>query len=1682
MLVYSRKPRKYKSTDPVSKSKVVQIVLWYLDSGCSMHMTGDCSQITNFVNKFLGTVKFGNDHVAKIMGYVAFRQHTCFIRKQEGVDLLTGSQGNNLYTLSLGDMMASSPMCLLSKASKTKSWLWHQRLSYLNFGAINHLTKHGLVRGLLKLKFEKDHLCFAYVMGKSKKKPHKPKSEGTNQEKLYLLHMDLCGPMRTLREYYEHVGISHEIFVAHSPQQNGIVEKENHTLIEAARTTKKAFQIYNRRTRRIIKTIYLDFDELTTTASEHTSSGPALHEMTPVTISSGLVPNPPPSTPFVPPSRTDWDIPVSTRLRLHEQALFYYYDAFLTFVKPKPYKDALTQSYWIKAMQEELNEFEHLGLWELVPRPDKVMVITLKWIYKVKLEELGEAIRIFLAFAAHMNMVVYQMDMKTAFLNDNLREEVYVSHPDGFVDPDNANHVYKIKKALYGLKQAPRADGKELLLVQIYVDDIIFAAYTPELCDLFAKIMSLKFKMSMMGKISFFLGLQISQSPRGIFINQSKYALESLKKYDFDSCDLVDTLMVEKSKLDEDKEGKTVDPSHYRGMIGTLLYLTASRPDLYFSICMCVWYQARPTKKHLRPVKRIFRYLRGTINQGLWYPKDSSIALTTFTDADHASCQDTRRSTSGSMKFLRDRFLADIFTKALGREKIEFLINKLGMQSFRSETLNNWQMKLKNGGGEESSQPPQPPIASTEAPQMVSSVKLPILKKEQGKKAKSTLLMAIPDEHLARFHRIKDDKTLWAAIKIGFGEGLDKGYDRFQRLLSLLEIHGAEQDCTLEFELEELKGFEVKAIRANNEENSVANDRFKKGKGYHAVPLPLTGNYMAPKPKLSFARLDDSIYKFKISKTVTSLAKDKKDAPETSAACVEKPKEDRSSAPLIEDWETNSDDDSVFTPETILAKIDFVKAAIFTRSGKIPVSAAKPKAEASTSAAKPVNTVGPKQSVNFSRTRISAVKGNEVTAVKTSAGCVWRPRENAIDQLSKDNRWICTRVDYVDPQDKLKDLTCLFEKASIDESNLWYRRLDHAEAVNTASYVLNRALVTKTHNKTPYELLNDRSPRLDFMRPFGCAVTILNTIDPLRKFEGKADKGFLVGYSVTSKAFRSSISSTYKSSNEKPADDKPKDDTGSKTIEELVNKEDQAYRDELDTLMINAASTSGTFSAGGPPSPHTDAFIPANTLLHVDQDDSQIPYLEETAELQSTGIFNSAYDDDLDIYTYPVQSVGVESDFNNMESSTIFSSILTHKSIISTGSSIKQSLSSICNSSNGIANGSSDRHFFKLLTWNVAEAVNTTCYVLNRSLVTKIHNKTPYELLNGRSPRLDFMRPFRCVVTILNTLDPLGKLEGNQTDKNAGPQDNNGNACTQDNVDAGKEVSDQHYIVLPLWSSISSTYQSSHDKPADDKTKDDTGSKTVEEPVNKEDQACRDELDRLLSQEKEASDAADAFKKDTSGTFSASGPSSLHPNAFIPANTLLLVDQDDSQIPDLDEIAKLQKANFHNMESSTIFSPIPTHKVHINHPKDQIPRYLKSAVQTKGVAKKSSGALSLVSQALDDESWVEAMQEELLQFSLQKVNKSKEGIFISQDKYVAEILKKFNFSSVKIASTPIETQKPLVKDEVATDVDVHLYRSMIRSLMYFTASRPDIMFAVCACSRLQVTPKLSHLQAVKRIF
>ncbi|GJY53087.1 retrovirus-related pol polyprotein from transposon TNT 1-94 [Tanacetum coccineum] len=506
---------------------VVQIVLWYLESGCSKHMMGDHSRLKNFMKKFIGTVRFGNDHLGAITGYgeyvigdsvisrvyyveglrhnlfyveqfydsdleAAFRKHSCYVRDTDGVELIKGSRGSNLYTISVEDMMKSSPICLLSKASKNKSCE--------DLGKLQPTTDIG-------------------------------------------------------------------IFVGYAPSMKG-------------------YRIYNKRTRRIIETIHIQFDELSEPmAPVQLNTGPTPMFLMPGLIKPPRVERPISPAPTVPvpvnsigtPSSTtiDQDAPSPSHLSSSSalQSLSSHQgvaagstiikanpfahvdnDPFVNVFAPEPSFEA-SSSRDVSSVKSThvTQQHHHLSKWSKDHPLDNVIAV--KWIYKVKLDEYDdvlknkarlvakgygqeegidfkesfasvariEAIRIFIANAASKNMTIYQMDVKTTFMCGELKEEVYVSQPEGFVDPDHPTHVYHLKKALYGLKQAPRVS---------------------------------------------------------------------------------------------------------------------------------------PTKNHLEALKRIFRYLRGTINWGLWYPKDTAMALTAYADADHAGCQDTRRSTSGSAEFLRDKLVS----------------------------------------------------------------------------------------------------------------------------------------------------------------------------------------------------------------------------------------------------------------------------------------------------------------------------------------------------------------------------------------------------------------------------------------------------------------------------------------------------------------------------------------------------------------------------------------------------------------------------------------------------------------------------------------------------------------------------------------------------------------------------------------------------------------------------------------------------------------------------------------------------------------------------------------------------------------------------------------------------------------------------------------------------------------
>jgi hypothetical protein len=290
-----------------------------------------------------------------------------------------------------------------------------------------------------------------------------------------------------------------------------------------------------------------------------------------------------------------------------------------------------------------------------------------------------ESIHILLAYANHHGFKLYQMDVKSAFLNGPIKEEVYVKQLQGFEDEEYPNHVYKLHKALYGLNQAPRAwyeylrdflidNGfriskanstlftrivdNDIFICEIYIGDIIFGSTNQSFSDEFSKIMTDRFEMSMMGELNFFLGFQIKQLEDGMFISQIKYTHDLLKKFGMDKVKPIKTPMGTNDHLDLDMGGKPVDQKLYHSMIGSLLYLCASRPDIMLSVCMCIRFQATPKEYHLRVVKRIMRYLVLTPYLGLWYPKGAHFKLIGYSDADYAGCKVDRKSTSGTCQFL----------------------------------------------------------------------------------------------------------------------------------------------------------------------------------------------------------------------------------------------------------------------------------------------------------------------------------------------------------------------------------------------------------------------------------------------------------------------------------------------------------------------------------------------------------------------------------------------------------------------------------------------------------------------------------------------------------------------------------------------------------------------------------------------------------------------------------------------------------------------------------------------------------------------------------------------------------------------------------------------------------------------------------------------------------------------
>nr|GEU51619.1 hypothetical protein [Tanacetum cinerariifolium] len=708
------------------KRTVVQIVLWYLESGCSKHMTGNRSRLMNFMKKFIGTVRFGNDHfgatwVMEIMSLVRVSSPGYTMWKDYGI------------------------ICFLSGNYVTLIW---------------------------KLHFENTRVMFEtqMVLNLLKTVPKTPQQNGFVKRQ----NCTLVKAAQTMLIFSKALMFlwAEAMATACYTQNRSLIHTHHHKIsYELVHNKKPGLTFF-----RVFGALCYptndseDLEKLEPTADTGIFVGPAPNFLTPGQISSGLVPNTVPATPsalptnkeleilfqpmfneyleppraerLVPPAQVkpapvnsagtplsnaiDQDAPTPKRIDAPVDN-----SPFVNVFAPKPHSEATssgdissTDLPYVSQTLHHLNKWskdhplDNAIVWELVPQPDCVMIIVLKWIYKVKLDEYGDVLK-----------------NKARLIAKGYRQEEGINFEESFAP------VARIEAIRIFIANA--------------ANDIIFASTDPTDYDMFSNEMSSQFQMSMMGQMSLFLGLQVSQSPGGIFINQSKFALEILKKFGMDSCDSVETPMVDRLKLDEDPLGIPVDQTRFRIIVGSLMYLTAGRPDFVFVVCMYARYQAKPTKKHLEALKRVFRLedTRRSISRSAqflgdklvsWSSKKQKSTVISTTEEEHISmsvcfaqilwmrsqltdyrfdfnkiplycdnrsviamcCNNVQHSRSKHIDirhhFIREQVergmvelyfmstdyqLADIFTKALPRQRFEFILSRLGMKCMSLTTL-----------------------------------------------------------------------------------------------------------------------------------------------------------------------------------------------------------------------------------------------------------------------------------------------------------------------------------------------------------------------------------------------------------------------------------------------------------------------------------------------------------------------------------------------------------------------------------------------------------------------------------------------------------------------------------------------------------------------------------------------------------------------------------------------------------------------------------------------------------------------------------------------------------------------------------------------------------------------------------------------------------------------------------
>nr|GEV49091.1 retrovirus-related Pol polyprotein from transposon TNT 1-94 [Tanacetum cinerariifolium] len=1432
-----------------------------------------------------------------------------------------------------------------------------------------------------------------------------------------------------------------------------------------------------------------------------------------------------------------------------------------------------------------------------------------------------KAIRLFLAYALFKDFVVYQLDVKSAFLYGKIEEEVYVCQPQGFEDSDFSNRVYKVKKALYGLHQAPRAwyemlstyllnngfqRGKidktlfikrhkgDILLVQVYVDTIIFGLTRKELCNAFKKLIHKKFQMSSMGKLTFFLGLQVKQKNDGIFICQDKYVPEILKKFGFTGVKNESTPIETQKPMLKDKNGEEVDVHMYRLMIGSLMYLTSSRPDIMFSMCACARYQVNPKVLDLDVVKRIFRYLKGQPKLGLWYPKDSPFDLVAYTDSDYAGVSLDRKSTTGGCKAKKsDRLMMD----KLFEMELELIL--LFRSTTMTKTINeDSQIHSRVDGKEiiitESSVMRDLRLADEDGVDcLLNSIIFENLELMRLVRAATITSCLEAEQDSDNIDKTQSKATLNEKISSGTTSGGGPrcqeamgdtiAQTRFENVSKHSNDSLLVRGNTLQSNENSLKLNELMELCTNLQSRVLALEKTKTTQALEINRIKRRVKKLEKKQRSRTHKLK-RLYKVGLT-TMVDSSKDEpnlgEDASKHERIKVIDADEDIT---LVNDQDaeifngTDLHGEEVFVEKDADKEVNAASIAI-TNSAAATITTEEVTLAKALTELKLQNprkcyivyaTLGEKKKVLCSKkskrkeeqtTSTSLTKKIMCTNLKNIEGKKLTDLKNkSLDSIQKMFDKAFKRVNTFEPiSSELVEGSLKRAGEEIEQERLKKQKVDDDKETNELKKLME--IIPNEEQLTIHAtLLAVNSPKIvDWKIHKGGKKSYYQII----RVDGDS-KMYMVFSRMLNEFNQEDLEDLYSLVKAKYGSTRPMEDLDFLLWGDLKTMFEPHLEDQKDASWIMQRSSNLSKMHNGNIPWHgriiyraaKNRFMELNELMELQDgayENTRI-YKERTKRWHDSKLRGDKnfMNGEKDQFKVDVESLEVWMGHQLVVPKDVLFSKCVLKVILGGTHAILMGLDLLI-----IRLQKSLEHHTELTTHNLVRGLPTKCFENNhtctaclkgkqhkasfvtddfskftwtfflktkdetsgilRKFITEIENlkdlkvkiircdnmgefrnkemndfcsqkgikrefsnarnpqqngvaerrnrtlieaartmvldnkshKTPYELFNGRTPAIGFLKPFRCHVMILNSLDHLGKFEAKR--------------------DEG------YFIRYSMSSKAFRVFNKRTKRVKENLHVDFLEKKAIEKGTSLNWLFDIDSLTKSMNYvpvvvtESSSSQPQDTCNFDKPKRSGNSNPTATSTNPTGDQFEILTVETPITTFEDIlgvttnsDESNGVE-ADVSNMETTITASPTPTLRIHKDHPKSQIIVYqmdVKSA---------------FLYGTIDEEVYVMqplGFQDPEFLVKVFKVEKAMNGLHQAPRACY----------DVRSSNTPMDKENPWEKDGTGKDVDLHLYRSMIGSLMYLTASRPDIMFAVCACARHQVIPKECHLHSVKRIF